>query len=86
MVIAADRKQARVIKRYVAGLLRAHPSLAVMIADETQDAITLTNGLCIEIHTCSFRSLRGYTCNWRSMRRDSRSGTTRTPRILTTKC
>src|SRR4051794_30341596 len=25
MVIAADRKQARVIKRYVSGLLRAHP-------------------------------------------------------------
>lgn len=62
MVIAADRKQARVIKRYVSGLLRAHPSLAVFIERETQEAIWLTNGLCIEIHTCSFRSLRGYTC------------------------
>lgn len=61
MVIAADRKQARVIKRYVSGLLKAHESLAVLIASETADAITLTNGLVIEIHTCSFRSLRGYT-------------------------
>jgi hypothetical protein len=61
MVIAADRKQARVIKRYVSGLLRAHPSLEVLIDHETQEAIWLTNGLCIEIHTCSFRSLRGYT-------------------------
>ena len=61
MVIAADRKQARVIKRYIAGLLRAHPSLAALIDDETADAITLTNELVIEIHTCSFRSLRGYT-------------------------
>ncbi|MGE0363252.1 MAG: hypothetical protein AB7H93_13330 [Vicinamibacterales bacterium] len=61
MVIAADRKQARVIKRYVSGLLHAHPSLAALVARETADAITLTNGLCIEIHTCSFRSLRGYT-------------------------
>lgn len=62
MVIAADRKQARVIKRYVSGLLRAHPSLEVFIEKETAEIIWLTNGLCIEIHTCSFRSLRGYTC------------------------
>src|SRR5258708_24354775 len=62
MVIAADRKQARVIKRYVSGLLHAHPSLEVLLDRETADAIWLTNGLCIEIHTCSFRSLRGYTC------------------------
>lgn len=62
MVIAADRKQARVIKRYVSGLLHAHPSLEVIIERETAEAIWLTNGLCIEIHTCSFRSLRGYTC------------------------
>ncbi|MDO8795205.1 MAG: hypothetical protein Q7J25_11355 [Vicinamibacterales bacterium] len=62
MVIAADRKQARVIKRYVSGLLRAHPSLEILIENETAESITLTNGLCIEIHTCSFRSLRGYTC------------------------
>jgi hypothetical protein len=62
MIIAADRKQARVIKRYVSGLLRAHPSLEALIARETAEAIWLTNGLCIEIHTCSFRSLRGYTC------------------------
>jgi hypothetical protein len=61
MVIAADRKQARVIKRYVSGLLRAHPSLDVLIERETAEIIWLTNGLCIEIHTCSFRSLRGYT-------------------------
>ena len=62
MVIASDRRQARVIKRYVSGLLRAHPSLDALIARETADAIWLTNGLCLEIHTCSFRSLRGYTC------------------------
>jgi len=62
MIIASDRKQSRVIKRYISGLLRAHPSLETLIASETADAIWLTNGLCIEIHTCSFRSLRGYTC------------------------
>src|SRR3954464_1944705 len=54
MIIAADRSQARVIKRYIAGLLRSHPSLEALIENETTEAITLTNGLCIEIHTCSF--------------------------------
>jgi len=48
--------------RYVSGLLQSHPSLAILIDHETQEAIWLTNGLCIEIHTCSFKSLRGYTC------------------------
>ena len=48
------------VKRYVSGLLRAHPSLDVLIEREAAEAIWLTNGLCIEIHTCSFRSLRGY--------------------------
>ncbi len=62
MVLAADRKQSRVIKRYVSGLLRAHPSLAALLARETQEAIWLTNGLCIEIHTCSWKTVRGYTC------------------------
>jgi hypothetical protein len=62
MCIAADRAQARVIKRYISGLLRSHPSLDALIEKETSGAIWLTSGLCIEIHTCSFRSLRGYTC------------------------
>ena len=62
MCVAADRKQARVVKRYISGLLRAHPSLEALIEKETAEAIWLTSGLCIEIHTCSFRSLRGYTC------------------------
>jgi hypothetical protein len=63
MVIAADRKQARVIKRYISGLLGSHPTLTrLVVRSETADAITLRKGLVIEIHTCSFRSLRGYTC------------------------
>lgn len=62
MVIAADRRQARVVKRYISGLLRASDTLAAEIAEETADSITLRSGLVVEIHTSSFRSLRGYTC------------------------
>jgi len=62
MIIASDRLQARIIKRYISGLLKSHPSLHALLDRETADAIWLTNGLCIEIHTCSHRTTRGYTC------------------------
>lgn len=61
MVVAADRKQARVILRYVKGLLRAAEMLARLIVSETAESITLSNRLTIEVHTASFRTTRGYT-------------------------
>jgi hypothetical protein len=35
--------------------------LAGMVVKRTQEAIHLTNRVVIEIHTCSFRAIRGYT-------------------------
>ena len=61
MLIASDRRQARVLKRYVSGLLQAVPMLAAMIVRETAESIELENRIVIEIHTASFRSTRGYT-------------------------
>ena len=61
MIIAADRRQARVVKGYVSGLLHTAPMLEALIADETKESITLTTGIVIEIHTASFRAIRGYT-------------------------
>jgi hypothetical protein len=61
MLLAADRKQARVVKRYIVGLMRSVPALALLIANEKQDAIELTNGINIEIHTSNFKNVRGYT-------------------------
>jgi hypothetical protein len=60
-VIAADRKQARSIFRYVVGLLEGVPSLAGSIVDQTSDTITLRNRVVIEIQTASFRATRGYS-------------------------
>ena len=60
-IIAADRRQARVIFRFVSGLLRATPLLAGMIAEETAETIKLKNRVQIEIGTASFRVTRGYT-------------------------
>jgi hypothetical protein len=61
MVIAADRKQARVIMRYVKGLLEGVPMLRRMIIAQRGEAIELSNRIDIEIHTGSFRAVRGYT-------------------------
>jgi hypothetical protein len=61
MVVAADRRQARVIMRYCLGLLRAVPMLRQLIEGETRESIQLRNRVVLEIHTASFRSTRGYT-------------------------
>lgn len=62
MVIAGDRKQARSIMRFCLGLLKC-PMLRPLVEREQRgEIIDLTNRISIEIHTCSFRSVRGYTC------------------------
>jgi hypothetical protein len=61
MIIARDRRQARVIKRFCVGLLREVPMLRSTIVDELAETVVLRNRINIEIHTASFRSTRGYT-------------------------
>jgi hypothetical protein len=61
LIIACDRRQARVIFRYVRGLLTNIPLLAAMIERETAEAFDLKNSVTIEITTASFRTTRGYT-------------------------
>ena len=60
MVIAADRKQARVVMRYVVGFLKEVSFLSRTIVRQTMDSIDLENRVTIEVHTASFRSVRGY--------------------------
>jgi hypothetical protein len=60
-VVAADRKQARTILRYVNGFLNAVPMLACMVEGRTSEGVTLSNRVVIEVHTASWRTLRGYT-------------------------
>ena len=62
MVLAADRKQARVIFRYCEALLDSSPVLAPLVTGCTKETLSLSNGVDIEIHTASYRSTRGYTC------------------------
>jgi hypothetical protein len=61
MVIAADRRQARVVFRYIEGLIDGVPMLSAMVEARTRETIALRNRVSIEVHTASFRAVRGYT-------------------------
>lgn len=60
-VLAADRRQARVVMRFIDGLISNIPMLAAMVTARTQESIEFSNRAVIEVHTCSFRSVRGYS-------------------------
>lgn len=61
MIIASNRKQARVIMRYVKALLNEVQLLRQLIVRQTAESIELSNRVNIEIHTSGFRAVRGYT-------------------------
>jgi hypothetical protein len=61
VVIAADRKQARVIFGYIRSLLTETPMLAELVSRETGEEIDLSNRVSIEVATCSYRTIRGRT-------------------------
>jgi hypothetical protein len=61
VVIAVDRRQARVIMRYIKALLAGVPMLARLIEGETAESVDLSCRVSIEVHTASFKTTRGYT-------------------------
>lgn len=61
MVIAADRRQSRVIIRYIRAMLTRIPMLEAMVERDTTESFDLNNFVTIEVGTASFRSTRGYT-------------------------
>jgi hypothetical protein len=60
-IIATDKLQALIIKRYVSEILRRSPSFRAMVKQETREAVELKNGVNIEVKTASFRGVRGFT-------------------------
>lgn len=61
LVIAADRRQARTVVRYITGLLRSNPMLERLIVRATGEGIELANRTVIEVSAASFKSVRGYS-------------------------
>lgn len=60
-IIAADKAQAKVLLRYVKGILHSVPIFEQYIERELREGVELTNGIVIEIATASFRTVRGRT-------------------------
>lgn len=58
-VIAADRRQAGVIIKYILAFLHSIPMLNKLIVAERAESVDLANGVTISVMTCSYRSIRG---------------------------
>jgi hypothetical protein len=59
MCLACDRHQAAILFRYIAGYFEAIPALKAMVTAIGGDYIELCNDVAIEVHTNSFRAVRG---------------------------
>ena len=60
VIVAADRRQARVIFRYVRGIMDAVPALRALVDGETAEELRLKTPVNIEVMTASSRTIRGY--------------------------
>ncbi len=60
MVLAADRRQARTMFGYIKAFFST-PMLRSMVVDELKESLNLNNRVVIEVHTASFKTVRGFT-------------------------
>lgn len=61
MVIATDRKQAKVVLRYIEAFIDSSPLLRRMVVRRNAESIELDNNIHITVASCSLRSVRGFT-------------------------
>jgi hypothetical protein len=62
LIIAPDTKQSAITLGYAAAAFEQSPILRQLIANRTQECLSLTNGIDIVVRAASFRRLRGITC------------------------
>jgi hypothetical protein len=60
MILAVDKKQAGIILRYIKAIFSL-PLFRSYVENDKAESIELTNRINIEVHTCSYRAVRGYT-------------------------
>lgn len=60
-VIANDKNQARIIKRYVSGILKSNASFRRLVEKDLTWEVELKNSVSISVKTSDFRTIRGYT-------------------------
>ena len=59
MCLACDREQAKIAFNYIAAYFREIPALAKLVTRITDESIELSNRVDIEVHTNSYRGVRG---------------------------
>lgn len=79
-MIAADKRQARQLMNYVKGLIADSALISAEVTNETQETISFSHRVNLEVHTTSFRSTRGYSyaaviCDEMAFWRDEYSAT-----------
>ncbi|MGJ7456959.1 hypothetical protein [Halomonas sp. RA08-2] len=60
-LIAVDRAQAKVLFRYIEGIFDASPVLSKLVSKRGAESIDLNNRVSLEVHTNSFKAVRGRT-------------------------
>ena len=61
ILVAPDRRQSKVLLRYIMGFLRNVPYLKKLIVNERAESVDLANGISIEVATASHKTSRGFT-------------------------
>ena len=61
LVLARDRDQAKIVFRYIKGIIAAIPPLDAMVRSERADEIELENQVTISVKTSDYRAIRGLT-------------------------
>jgi len=61
MSISPERRQSRIVFNYTKAIFDSTPMLSSLVERVTADQIDLKNSISCEIHTASFRALRGYS-------------------------
>ena len=59
MCVACDREQAKIALGYIKGYFETIPALAAMVVSVSVDSVELSNSVVIEVHSNSYRSVRG---------------------------
>jgi hypothetical protein len=62
LCLAQNAKQAGVVFGYIRGIIKSVPMFARLIASETGESLSLTNGVDVEVRAASFRGIRGLSC------------------------
>jgi hypothetical protein len=61
LVVAADLKQSKIVRDYIAAAFESSPILAQLVGRQSSDMLELTNGISVECRPASYRKLRGAT-------------------------